>query len=73
MDIWRAGAPHIDFLSPDIYFPNFVEWIEKYDRSGNPVFIPEVGSGSENPANAFYAIGRHNAMGFSPFRHRILR
>ncbi len=67
MDIWRAGAPQIDFLAPDIYFPNFVEWIEKYDRSGNPVFIPEVGRGSENPANAFYAIGRHNAMGFSPF------
>jgi hypothetical protein len=67
MDIWRAGAPHIDFLSPDIYFPNFVEWIEKYDRSGNPLFIPEVGRGSENPANAFYAIGKHNAMGFSPF------
>ncbi|MGA2070191.1 MAG: DUF5597 domain-containing protein [Sedimentisphaerales bacterium] len=67
MDIWRAGAPHIDFLSPDIYFPNFVEWIEKFDRAGNPVFIPEVGRGSENPANAFYAVGRHNAMGFSPF------
>lgn len=67
MDIWRAGAPHIDFLSPDIYFPNFVEWLDKFDRAGNPVFIPEVGRGAENPANAFYAIGRHNAMGFSPF------
>jgi len=67
MDIWRAGAPHIDFLAPDIYFPNFVEWIGKFDRAGNPVFIPEVGRGSENPANAFYAIGWHNAMGFSPF------
>jgi len=67
MDVWRAGAGQIDFLAPDIYFPNFVEWIGKFNRSGNPVFIPEVGRGSENPANAFYAIGRHNAMGFSPF------
>lgn len=67
MDIWRAAAPHIDFLAPDIYFHNFVEWLEKFDRSGNPVFIPEVGNGAENPANAFYAIGQHNAMGFSPF------
>jgi hypothetical protein len=67
MDIWRAGAPHIDFLSPDIYFPNFVEWIARFDRAGNPVFIPETGRGAENPANAFYAFGRHNAMGFSPF------
>ncbi|MGD0077700.1 MAG: DUF5597 domain-containing protein [Sedimentisphaerales bacterium] len=67
MDIWRAGAPSIDFLAPDIYFPNFVEWITKYDRSANPIFIPEAGRGSENPANAFYAIGKCNAMGFSPF------
>jgi beta-galactosidase GanA len=67
MDVWRAGGPEIDFLAPDIYFPNFVEWVEKYHRSGNPLFIPETGRGAENPANAFYAFGRHDAMGFSPF------
>jgi hypothetical protein len=64
MDIWRAGAPQIDFLSPDIYFPNFAEWCEKYHRSGNPLFVPETRPG---PANFFYAIGQHDAMGVSPF------
>ena len=29
IDIWRAGAPSIDFLSPDIYFSNFSEWCQK--------------------------------------------
>ncbi|MFO7445671.1 MAG: DUF5597 domain-containing protein, partial [Ignavibacteriaceae bacterium] len=67
MDIWRAGAPSIDFLSPDIYFPNFVEWCKKYDRSGNPLFIPEATGNHQSAANAFYAIGNHNAIGFSPF------
>ncbi len=67
MDIWRAGAPLIDFLSPDIYFPNFAEWCQKYHRSGNPLFIPEAGRGGESPANVFYAVGRHDAMGFCPF------
>ena len=67
MDIWRAAAPQVDFLSPDIYFPNFVEWCLKYYRSGNPLFIPEAGRGSENPANAFYAFGQHDALGFCPF------
>lgn len=67
MDVWRAGGPEIDFIAPDIYFPNFTEWCQKYHRSGNPLFIPEVGRGSENPVNAFYAIGGHDAMGFSPF------
>jgi beta-galactosidase GanA len=29
IDIWRAGAPKIDFFSPDIYFKNFAEWVEE--------------------------------------------
>lgn len=67
MDVWRAGAPKIDFLSPDIYFPNFAEWARKYHRSGNPLFIPEVMPGPLNAAQALYAIGQHDAIGFSPF------
>jgi beta-galactosidase GanA len=67
MDIWRAGSPRIDFLSPDIYFQNFAEWVRKYDRSGNPVFIPEAMPGTVDSVNAMYAIGQHNAIGFSPF------
>jgi hypothetical protein len=67
IDVWRAGAPAIDFLSPDIYFPNFVEWCRKYDRSGNPLFIPEAVRGSRSAANIFYALGQHDAIGLSPF------
>jgi beta-galactosidase GanA len=66
LDVWRVAAPSIDFLAPDIYFKNFSEWCEKYDRSGNPLFIPEVGN-DQSVANAFYAFARHNAMGYSPF------
>jgi beta-galactosidase GanA len=64
MDIWRAGAPQIDFLSPDIYFPNFAEWCEKYHCPGNPLFIPET---RPDAANLFVAIGQYDAMGYSPF------
>ena len=67
MDVWRAGAPKIDFLSPDIYFQNFAEWVRKYDRSGNAVFIPEAMPAPVDSVNALYAIGQHNAIGFSPF------
>jgi beta-galactosidase GanA len=66
MDIWRAAAPAIDFLAPDIYFKNFAEWIARYDHPGNPLFIPEAGN-SQSMAQAFYAIAQHNAMGYSPF------
>lgn len=67
IDIWRAGAPKIDFLSPDIYFRNFAEWARKYHRSGNPLFIPEAMPGPVDSVNALYAIGQHDAIGFSPF------
>jgi len=43
MDVWKAGAPAIDFLSPDIYFPNIKHWANLYTRQGNPLFIPETG------------------------------
>jgi beta-galactosidase GanA len=66
MDVWRAGAPSIDFLAPDIYFKNFAEWVGKYDRDGNAIFIPEVDR-NQSATNAFYAIARHNIMGYSPF------
>jgi beta-galactosidase GanA len=66
LDIWSAGAPQIDFIAPDIYFKNFLEWCEKYNTSGNPLFIPEAGN-NQSIANAYYAVGQHNAMGYSPF------
>jgi beta-galactosidase GanA len=65
-DIWKAAAPAIDFLSPDIYFKSFLEWSTPYDRPGNPLFVPEAGN-TQSMANAFYAMGQLNAMGYSPF------
>jgi beta-galactosidase GanA len=67
MDVWHAGSPSIDFLSPDIYFQNFAEWCRKYDRAGNPFFIPEAGAFPAVSVNMLYAVGQHNAIGVSPF------
>src|ERR1700733_9231210 len=67
MDVWRAGAPKIDFLSPDIYFPNFTDWTRRFHRGGNPLFVPEAMPGPVDAVNAMYAIAQHDAIGFSPF------
>ena len=67
MDLWRAGAPNIDFLSPDIYLDNFVEWSQQYVRPDNSLFIPEARGGAEGAANAFYALGQVSTIGFSTF------
>ena len=66
-DIWRAAAPHIDLLSPDIYLDDFPEVARLYSRAGNPLFVPESRSGQNGAANAAYAIGSLNAIGYSPF------
>lgn len=64
--IYRAAAPAIDFYAPDIYWPDFERWIERYSRQGNPVFVPE--SRPElAPYNALYAFGQARAIGFSAF------
>ena len=67
MDVWRAGAPQIDFLSPDIYFTNFAEWARRYQQSGNPVFIPEAAPNPVSAVNALWAVSQLDAIGFSPF------
>jgi beta-galactosidase GanA len=67
IDLWRAGAPAIDFIAPDIYFPNFVEWTGRFVRSGNPLFVPEALRSSDAAANALYAVGARDAIGFCPF------
>lgn len=64
MDIWRAAAPQIDLLAPDIYLPDFKGVCASYTRSGNPLFIPEARA---SVPNLLWAIGRHAALGYSPF------
>jgi beta-galactosidase GanA len=65
-DVWNAAGPAIDFLAPDIYFKTFAEWTTKYKKTGNPLFIPEV-QNSQSMANAFFAFGQLDAIGYSPF------
>jgi hypothetical protein len=64
LNVWQQGAQGVDIIGPDIYLPNFDEWCARYDRSGNPLWIPETRG---DAANLFTAIGNHAAIGFSPF------
>ena len=67
MDMWRAGAPAIDMIVPDIYIPQF-KWVcEQYHQLGNSLLIPETRGGELGAARAFYAFGAHDALCFSPF------
>jgi hypothetical protein len=66
-DIWRAGAPGLDMLCPDIYLPNFTELADRYSRSGNPLYVPESAGDLRGAGNLFYAVGQRHAIGYSQF------
>jgi Beta-galactosidase len=65
--IWDAAAPSIDILAPDIYFPDFKNWCDKYTQTTNPLFIPEIRFEKGDDAKAFFAFGNYNCLSFSPF------
>ncbi len=67
LDIWKAAAPHLDLLAPDIYLPDFLGTCEDYTRSDNPLFVPETRFATHNAAFAFLTFARFNGLGFSPF------
>jgi beta-galactosidase GanA len=66
---WREGAPSVDFVAPDIYFPNFAGIVDGYVEAGvRPLFIPEANRPPDPAlvANALRSIGERDAIGFSP-------
>jgi len=67
--IWKAAAPAIDLLAPDIYLPESekaLKVIELYARVDNPLFVPEIGS-SPDYVRYFYSVLANGGIGFSPF------
>lgn len=69
LDIWRANAPAIDFITPNVYAPKqgIYTLVEQYHRPGNPVFIPEIKQGPEAANLTFWIYGQHDAICVAPF------
>ena len=71
LDIWKAGAPSLDLICPDIYNENRREFLRicgRYNRPDNPLFIPESPIGGlANAMNAFLAVGELAAVGVCYF------
>src|SRR5262249_38809498 len=53
-EAWKAGAPSLDLLAPDIYLPDFTDWCDRYQRPGNPLFIPEAHNEADASVHALY-------------------
>lgn len=67
--LWRALAPSIDMIGPDIYSDDsglYLDLLATYQRPDNPLWIPETGRGDSYAKFLFASLGR-GAIGFSPF------
>jgi beta-galactosidase GanA len=69
IDIWKAAAPHLDLVAPDIYNRDhraYIAYLDHYRRADNPLFVPETGNASEY-ARFFWAVIGRGGIGFAPF------
>ena len=69
LPIWKAAAPAIDLIAPDIYLPDYARYtkvLDLYGRPDNALFVPETGNTAGYARYLFAALG-HGAIGFSPF------
>ena len=65
IDIYKAAAPALDWVSPDMYNTNYTSVFGSYTREDNPLFIPEISTGVTPPA--YLAFGEYNAQCYAPF------
>ena len=67
--IWKAAAPHIDLVAPDIYNRDhraYLAYLDHYNRPDNALYVPETGNALEYARFFWLVLGR-GAIGFSPF------
>lgn len=64
LDIWKANAPAIDMIGPDLYGADYKDELTNFHRADNPMFIPETNT-TEGPGT--FAFAQHDAICFSPF------
>ena len=67
--IWKAAAPHIDLLAPDIYnrdWKSYIAYLDNYARPDNALMVPETGNAREYARFFWPALGK-GTIGFAPF------
>lgn len=67
LDVWKAAAPSLDVIAPDIYFPKYFEYCAQYTRPDNPLFVPEANFNPFFAAYPFMTLTTFNGIGFTVF------
>jgi hypothetical protein len=69
IDLWKATAPDIDVIGPDIYHQSPIIYrmiLTRYTRPDNPLFVIETGRAIA-PRFLFNALADFSAIGFTPY------
>ncbi len=70
--IWRALAPSLDFLAPDLYFGTFDLIASEYAAIDGILFIPEMQCNGVGVEQMFRAVGELGAAGVAPFAFDLM-
>lgn len=65
--VWKAAAPSLCTIAPDIYVSYVPDIMETYCRPDNPLLIPEVRKDAVTASYAFYAFMNYHALCYAPF------
>jgi beta-galactosidase GanA len=69
IDVYKAAAPAIDVVAPDIYVRDhaaYMTYLGAYARPDNALFVPETGN-DRDYARYFFAVTGKGGIGFAPF------
>ena len=69
LGVWKAAAPAVDLLAPDIYMDDsarHLKVLDLYSRPDNALFVPETGR-APAMSRYFYPALARGAIGWSPF------
>lgn len=70
LPLYKAIVPAIDWISPDIYKRNYVQFVEEatpYSRPDNPLLIPETGRDLVYCKSMFNVLGDLSGIGVAVF------
>ncbi len=69
IDVWKAAAPSIDVVAPDLYTrdaKNYLKFLDHYARPDNALMVPETGNAADFARFLWPTLGR-GGIGWAPF------
>lgn len=69
IDVWKAAAPNIDAVAPDLYTrsaKDYLKFLDHYARPDNALLVPETGNAADFARFLWPTLGR-GGIGWAPF------